>query len=138
VGGVAVGDLICFEVVYDGLVGDVVDGGAGMIVVQTNNATFGHTAESAQQLAMSRLRAVEFGRTVAVAATSGISAVVAPDGTIAESSELFTPDAFVEEIAQRSSSTVAQRLGAAPEWALTVVGAGALLAVGLTRGRIRP
>jgi apolipoprotein N-acyltransferase len=138
VGGAAVGDLICFEVVYDGLVGDVVEGGAGMIVVQTNNATFGHTDESAQQLAMSRLRAVEFGRTVAVAATSGISAVVAPDGTIAESSELFTPAVFVEEIAQRSSRTVAQRLGAAPEWALTAVAAGALLAVALQRrGRSR-
>jgi apolipoprotein N-acyltransferase len=137
VGGAAVGDLICFEVVYDGLVGDVVDGGAGMIVVQTNNATFGHTDESAQQLAMSRLRAVEFGRTVAVAATSGISAVVAPDGTIAESSELFTPAVFVEEIAQRTSRTVAQRLGAAPEWALTAVAAGSLLAVALQRGRSR-
>jgi apolipoprotein N-acyltransferase len=127
VGGVRLGDLICFEVVYDGLVGDVVDGGAGMIVVQTNNATFGYTDESAQQLAMSRLRAVEFGRTVVVAATSGISAVVAPDGSIERSSELFTPAVFVEEIAQRSSTTVAQRLGAAPEWVLAAVGAAALL-----------
>jgi apolipoprotein N-acyltransferase len=128
VDGVRLGDLICFEVVYDGLVGDVVDGGAGMVVVQTNNATFGYTDESAQQLAMSRLRAVEFGRTVVVAATSGISAVVAPDGSIVRSSELFTPAVFVEEIAQRDSATVAQRLGAAPEWALTAVGGGALLA----------
>jgi apolipoprotein N-acyltransferase len=128
IGGVRLGDLICFEVVYDGLVGDVVDGGAGMIVVQTNNATFGFTDESAQQLAMSRLRAVEHGRTVVVAATSGISAVVAPDGTIRRSSRLFTPDVFVEEIAQRDSTTVAQRLGAAPEWALAAVGAVALLA----------
>jgi apolipoprotein N-acyltransferase len=137
VGGARVGDLICFEVAYDGLVDDVVDGGAGMIVVQTNNATFGHTDESAQQLAMSRLRAVEFGRTVAVAATSGISAIVAPDGTVVRASSLFTPDVFVEEIAQRGSTTVAQRLDAGPEWALTAVGAGALLAVGLTwrRGR---
>ncbi len=134
VGGAPLGDLICFEVVYDGLVGDVVDGGAGMIVVQTNNATFGRTDESAQQLAMSRLRAVEFGRTVAVAATSGISAIVAPDGTIVRSSSLFTPAVFVAEIAQRDSRTVAQRLGAAPEWALTAIGAGALLAVVL-RGR---
>jgi apolipoprotein N-acyltransferase len=128
VDGIRLGDLICFEVVYDGLVGDVVDGGAGMIVVQTNNATFGFTDESAQQLAMSRLRAVEHGRTVVVAATSGISAVVAPDGTIRRSSRLFTPDVFVEEIAQRDSTTVAQRLGAAPEWALAAVGAVALLA----------
>jgi apolipoprotein N-acyltransferase len=132
-GGARLGDLICFEVVYDGLVGDVVDGGAGMIVVQTNNATFGYTDESAQQLAMSRLRAVEFGRTVAVAATSGISAIVAPDGSVARSSTLFTPDVFVEQIAQRHSTTVAQRLGAGPEWVLTGLGAAALLFVGLQR-----
>ena len=136
VGGVRLGDLICFEVVYDGLVDDVVDDGAGMIVVQTNNATFGYTDESAQQLAMSRLRAVEFGRTVVVAATSGISAIVAPDGTITESSQLFTPDVFVEEIAQRSSSTVAQRVGAGPEWALAAVGAGALVVALVLRRRV--
>jgi apolipoprotein N-acyltransferase len=138
VGGIRLGDLICFEVVYDGLVRDVVDGGAGMLVVQTNNATFGFTDESEQQLAMSRLRAVEFGRTVAVAATSGISAVVAPDGSVVRSSSLFTPAVFVEEIAQRDSATVAQRLGSAPEWALTAVGAGAVLATarpGLLRRR---
>jgi apolipoprotein N-acyltransferase len=136
VGGARLGDLICFEVVYDGLVGDVVDGGAGMIVVQTNNATFGYTDESEQQLAMSRLRAVEFGRTVAIAATSGISAIVAPDGTVARSSSLFTSAAFVEEIAQRNSTTVALRLGSAPEWLLTAVGAGALLAAA-RRGLLR-
>jgi apolipoprotein N-acyltransferase len=135
VGGARVGDLICFEVVYDGLVNDVVDGGAGMIVVQTNNATFGYTDESAQQLAMSRLRAVEFGRSVAVAATSGISAIVAPDGSVTTSSSLFTPDVFVADIAQRSSTTVAQRLGAGPEWMLTALGTGALMVVGLHRRR---
>jgi apolipoprotein N-acyltransferase len=126
-GGARVGDLICFEVVYDGLVRDVVDGGAGMLVVQTNNATFGFTDESEQQLAMSRLRAVESGRSVAVVATSGISAIVAPDGTVARSSSLFTPAVFVEQIAQRGSTTVATRLGAAPEWVLAALGAGALL-----------
>jgi apolipoprotein N-acyltransferase len=129
VGGARIGDLICFEVVYDGLVNDVADGGAGMIVVQTNNATFGYTAESEQQLAVSRLRAVEFGRSVAVTATSGISAIVAPDGSVVRSSSLFTPAVFVERIAQRSSTTLAQRLGAAPEWVLTALGAGAVLAV---------
>jgi apolipoprotein N-acyltransferase len=135
VGGVRVGDLICFEVVYDGLVRDVVDGGAGMLVVQTNNATFGYTDESAQQLALSRLRAVEFGRTVAVAATSGISALVAPDGTVVRSSELFEPAVFVEEIAQRDDRTVAQRLGVVPEALLTALGLGAVLLAALRRRR---
>jgi apolipoprotein N-acyltransferase len=138
IGGAQVGDVICFEIAYDGLVSNVVDGGAGMIVVQTNNATFGFTDESEQQLAMSRLRAVEFGRTVVVAATSGISAVVAPDGSLVRRSQLFTPDTFVEEIAQRDQRTVAERLGAGPEWVLTALGAGAVLAVAvpaLTRRR---
>jgi len=129
VGGAPVGDVICFEVAYDGLVSDVVRGGAGMIVVQTNNATFGHTDESAQQLAMGRLRAVEFGRTVVVAATSGISAVIAPDGSLVDRSQLFTPDSFVEQVAQRSQATVAQRLGAGPEWVLTAAALGAVGAV---------
>ncbi|GAB3197410.1 apolipoprotein N-acyltransferase [Geodermatophilus arenarius] len=129
VGGAPVGDVICFEVVYDSLVADTVRAGAGMLVVQTNNATFGYTDESEQQLAASRLRAVEFGRTVVVAATSGISAVVAPDGSLARRSELFTPAVFVEDVAQRDSTTVAERLGAAPEWVLTALGAGAVLAV---------
>ena len=134
VGGVRLGDLICFEVVYDGLVHDVAD--AGMLVVQTNNATFGYTDESEQQLAMSRVRAVEHGRTVAIAATSGISAIVAPDGTVVRSSQLFTPDVFVEEVAQRDSRTLASRVGSVPEWVLTALGLGALVVV-VRRNRAR-
>ena len=128
-GGATVGDLICFEVAYDGLVADVVRGGAGMLVVQTNNATFGYTGESAQQLAMGRLRAVEHGRTVVVAATSGISAIIGPDGSIVDQSELFTADVFVRQIAQRTELTLATRLGGLPELALSVAGVGALLTV---------
>ena len=41
VAGTNVGDVICFEIVEDGLVRDVVNGGAQVLVVQTNNATFG-------------------------------------------------------------------------------------------------
>ncbi|SEO85736.1 apolipoprotein N-acyltransferase [Trujillonella endophytica] len=138
--GARVGDVICFEIVYDGLVHDTVEAGAGMLVVQTNNATFGYTDESEQQLAASRLRAVEYGRTVVVAATSGISAIVAPDGSVVRRSELFTAATFVEDIAQRNSTTLAERLGAGPEWVLTALGVGALLGVvvpGIRRRRAR-
>ena len=128
VGGTSLSDLIYLKVVYDEITQDVVVGDAGMLVVQTNNATFGFSDESEQQLALSRLRAVEHGRTVAIAATSGISAVVAPDGSVARKTSLFTPAVVVTEVAQRNSTTVATRLGAAPEWLLAVVGAGALRA----------
>jgi len=137
VGGVSVGDVICFEVAYDGLVGDVVDAGAEVIVVQTNNATFGYTDETYQQLAMGRLRAVEHGRTVLVAATSGISAIIAPDGSVEQQSGLFTPATFVQAVELREDRTLASRLGGAPEWVLSAAGLTAL-AWGLWPSRRRP
>lgn len=128
VAGVTVGDLICFEVAYDGLARDVVDDGAQVLVIQTNNATFGYTDETYQQLAMGRLRAVEHGRTVLVASTSGVSAVVDPDGTVRAESGLFEPAVFVADVTLREDRTVATRLGSGPEWVLTGLG---LLALGL-------
>jgi apolipoprotein N-acyltransferase len=127
VAGVRLGDVICFEVAYDGLVGDVVRGGAELLVVQTNNATFGLTDESPQQLAMSRLRAIEFNRTVVVAATSGLSAVVLSDGSVLAGSQLFTPWRFADQIPVGGGTTVATRLGSLPELAMTVAAVAVLL-----------
>src|SRR5204862_138883 len=55
-GPARIGDVICFEIAYDGLVRKTVNAGGQVIVVQTNNATYARTPESAQQLAISRLR----------------------------------------------------------------------------------
>ncbi|HVE64895.1 MAG TPA: apolipoprotein N-acyltransferase [Mycobacteriales bacterium] len=131
--GVRIGDVICFEVAYDDLVHDVVRGGAEILVVQTNNATFGRSAETRQQLAMSRLRAVEHGRAVAVVATSGISAVIGPDGSFVDQSEIFTRDLLVERMPLITATTLATRLGGWPEGILLALGAAAALAGALTR-----
>lgn len=126
VGPVTVGDVICFEVAYDGLVRDAVTDGGGLIVVQTNNATFGRTGETYQQLAMGRLRAVEHGRTVIVAATSGISAVIGPDGSLRWRTDILTPGVYDDRVAVRDSHTLATRLGVVPEWLLSAVGLAAM------------
>ncbi|MDQ3477346.1 MAG: apolipoprotein N-acyltransferase, partial [Actinomycetota bacterium] len=120
--GVRLGDLICFEIAYDDLTADVVDAGAGVIVVQTNNATFGFSDETYQQLAMARLRAVEHGRPVVVASTVGISAFIAPDGSLVQSSELFTRQVLVADIGLRQADTIANRLREGPEWTLVGIG----------------
>ncbi|MFV0534390.1 MAG: apolipoprotein N-acyltransferase [Cumulibacter sp.] len=117
---IAVGDVICFEVAYDGLVADVVDGGAQIITVQTNNATFGHTNEPHQQLAMSRIRAVEYGRTVLSASTSGVSAIIAPDGEIWQDTGLFEPAILVASVPLREGTTVAAALRWWPELVITI------------------
>ncbi|MBW8483448.1 apolipoprotein N-acyltransferase [Actinomadura parmotrematis] len=128
-GPVDIGDVICFEVAYDQEVRDVARG--NVLVVQTNNATYGRTTLPPQQIAMSRLRAVEHGRTILVAATSGISAIVAPDGRMIHRSREFVPDVAVAGVAARTGRTVADRAGAGPEWALTALGLGAAAAAGV-------
>ncbi len=127
VGPARVGDVICFEVAYDDIVRDTVTHGAQVLVVQTNNATFGRSAESPQQLAMGRLRAVEHGRTVLVSATSGISAVIGPDGHVVDRSGIFTKDLLVESISLSNRSTLATRVGSLPEWLLIMVAMVAVL-----------
>jgi apolipoprotein N-acyltransferase len=125
-GPARIGDVICFEVAYDGLLRDVAD--AELLVVQTNNATYGRTSLPPQQVAMSRLRAVEHGRSVLVAATSGISAIVAPDGRMIDRSAEFVPDIQVAAVPARTAPTLADRVGALPEWALALLGLAAVAA----------
>ncbi|MDP9221270.1 MAG: apolipoprotein N-acyltransferase [Actinomycetota bacterium] len=135
-GPAKVGVAICFEVAYDSLLRDSVDRGADLLVVQTNNATFGYTDEAAQQLAMSRLRAVEHGRSVAHISTVGISALIAPDGRVLQDSKLFTPALLQAALPLRTSVTVSDRLGVWPEVALVLLGLFGCTAGGL-KGRRR-
>jgi len=129
IAGVPVGDVICFEIVEDDLVRDVVSGGAQVLVVQTNNATFGYTNETYQQQAMSRVRAVEYGREVLIAATSGVSAVIRPDGTVQASVPLFTAGYMVPQVPLIAATTPGTVLGAPVLWVLTVATPLALLGV---------
>ncbi|MFD8588937.1 apolipoprotein N-acyltransferase [Streptomyces sp. NPDC059637] len=135
VGPARLGDVICFEVAYDGIVRGTVNDGARAVVVQTNNATYGNTGQPEQQLAMSRLRAVEHGRAFVTAATSGISAVVSPDGRVLQRTEEFTQDVLTADLPLRDARTVADRVGALPEWTLAIVG---LLAWGTGSVLARP
>jgi apolipoprotein N-acyltransferase len=135
-GPAKVGVAICFEVAYDSLLRDTVDHGAQLLVVQTNNATFGYTDEAAQQLAMSRLRAVEHGRAVAHISTVGISALIAPDGRVLQRTKLFAPALLQAALPLRSSLTVSDRLGVWPEVALSLLGIGGV-AVGALSSRRR-
>lgn len=119
--------VICFEVVYDDLVRSAVLAGGDIITVQTNNATFGRSPESVQQLAMSRLRAVEHGRTVLSASTTGVSAIIAPDGRVLRRSEIFTRDELVATVPLRTALTPADRIGGWGEAAIAILGALVLL-----------
>ena len=125
--GVRLGVAICWEVAFDDLVADSVAAGAQVLTVPSNNATFGLTDMTYQQLAMSRVRAVEHDRAVLVTTTSGVSARIAPDGTVTAATSRFTPDVLVDATPLEATTTLADRLRAVPEWALL---AAALAGVG--------
>jgi apolipoprotein N-acyltransferase len=126
-GGV-LGDVICFEVAYDGVVRDTVTGGAELLAVQTNNATF-NEAEARQQLAMVRLRAVEHGRDALMVSTVGVSAFVGTDGDVHGSTGFNTAAVVVRDIHLGGPRTLATRSGIWPEVVAVLLTAVALAGV---------
>jgi apolipoprotein N-acyltransferase len=137
-GPATVGDVICFEVADDAVVRDTVTGGAQLLVVQTNNATF-NVAEARQQLAMVRLRAVEHGRDSLMASTVGVSGFVTADGQVHQATAFNAPAVTVDALHTGTARTLATRLGAGPEYVIVAVAIAALMMVVLPalRRRIR-
>ena len=88
--GVPIGVTTCWEVIFDRAARESVQNGAQVLAVPSNNATF-NEAMSEQQLAFGRLRAVEHDRYVVVAGTTGISAIIAPDGRELARTAFFEP-----------------------------------------------
>ncbi|MDM7831174.1 apolipoprotein N-acyltransferase [Cellulomonas edaphi] len=134
---VGIGDVICFEVAYDALVRDTVRAGGEVLVVQTNNATFGMSDESTQQLAMSRIRAIEHGRATVQISTVGVSAVIAPNGAVVQQTGLFTAEQMVATLPLRDTLTPATRLGSWPAWIVDGLAIAAVAAGAAGASRIR-
>lgn len=137
-GPARVADVICFEVAYDGLVREGVLGGGRVLVVQTSNITFGGTGQLEQQLAISRLRAVEYGRPVVVAATTGLSAVVDAGGRVLYRSGEHRAEVAVRSVREQTGVTGAARFGVVVEWGLALAGLAAWLigTLGVFGGRV--
>ncbi len=127
--GVPVGVATCWEVIFDHAVRESVRNGAQMLAVPTNNATFDVTM-SEQQLAFARLRAVEHDRYTVVAGTTGISAVIAPDGRERARTGFFEPAYLDSQVRLKTTRTPASTWGPAIQFVLAGLGAAAVLAAG--------
>nr|WP_306238800.1 MULTISPECIES: apolipoprotein N-acyltransferase [unclassified Ornithinimicrobium] len=133
-GDLVLGIAICFEVVVDDLMRENVREGAEVLFVPTNNATFGFTDESEQQLAASRVKAVELARPVVHVSTVGVSGVIQPDGSVVDKTELFTQDIISGSVPRRTDLTLAVQLGPWPE-RVALIGLVVLLAGAVLRRR---
>ncbi|MFP5252402.1 MAG: apolipoprotein N-acyltransferase [Actinomycetes bacterium] len=130
--GIDFGLVICFEIAYDDVVREAVPG-TRVLVVQTNNATYMGTGQVEQQFAISRLRAIETGRPVVVAATNGVSGVIAPDGEVQERAPVRTSAVVLEQVLGPVNRPVALDIGLAVKVGLVTVSTVSVL-LGLALG----
>ena len=123
-----VGILICFEIAYDSLVQDVVDDGAEVIVVQSNNALFGDSDESIQQLEQAKVMAVVSGRSVVHISTVGHSAIFSPEGRQIDFVDHWDQGTLLADVPLRTGITPAIAAGPWIAVAISAIGLVGLLA----------
>jgi apolipoprotein N-acyltransferase len=131
VGKIRLGDVICYEVGFDDLVRSEVNAGANLLALQSNDADFeldGQLGETEQQTAMARIRAIESDRALVYASTTGESTVISPSGAVIARTGIWRRAILDERVPLVSYRTLADRVGAWPEYALVLV---TVLALGL-------
>jgi len=107
VGGVA----ICYDIVDDEILWSMMDGGADIIFAPTNNADFGQTDQSVQQLAIAKMRAIETGRSVVNISTVGTSAIMDPTGVELDRLPTYTEGYMVMDVPLATYQTPATLIG---------------------------
>ena len=109
--------VICFELVDDELLHKAAVS-SNILAVQTNSATFGMSAESAQQLEMTRVRAIEHGRNIVSVSTTGYSAIIDSKGKVLQKTSMGTADSIRAEVGLINGTTPRDAAG---DWALVGV-----------------
>jgi apolipoprotein N-acyltransferase len=132
-GDTPIGIATCWEVIFDRALRHSVRNGAQLLAVPANNANFNQTM-SEQQLAFSKLRAVELDRYTLVSSNVGISALVTPDGRELQRTRFFTPGYLDGQVRLKTTMTPAARWGPIVQGTLVVAALLILFAAMLHNG----
>jgi len=132
VGTYRYGPAICYEITFPRIAAHQVEKGAEVLVTITNDAWFGDSSAPRQHLDAVRLRAIETGRYVLRAGTTGISAVIDPTGRIQSEVRLNQEGILVDRFSTRHSVTPYVRFG---DWP-AVMSIAALIPLLFTRKRV--
>ena len=117
------GVSISWEVFFDHRARDAAGNGGLILLNPTNGSSYWLAVIQSQQIASSRLRAVETDRWVVQAAPTGFSAVVTPDGAVAQRSGISEARVLQAAVELREGTTLAVRWGA---WPVAVTAAAAM------------
>ncbi len=105
------GISISWEIFFGERARDATTHGAQVLINPTNGASFSGTQVQTQQVASSRMRAIENGRWVTQIAPTGFSAVVTPEGTVLQRTAVSERGVLYDTIELRTGDTIYVRLG---------------------------
>jgi len=128
------GVVISWEVFFAPRARDAISNGGEVLLNPTNGSSYWLTIVQSQQIASSRLRALETGRWVLQASPTGFSAVVDPVGNVLQRTGVSERKVLQATVERRSGQTIATRVG---DWPMFIV-ALALVAVSWGGQRPRP
>lgn len=103
--------VISWEVFFARRTADGIDHGGTFIFNPTNGSSYSGTILQTQQIASSRLRALEFGRWVVQVAPTGFSAFVSPSGHVFDRTSVSEQRVIYHTITLSSGRTWYSRLG---------------------------
>ncbi len=110
VSGAVIGSIICYELLNDGLIREA-SARSNMLSVHTNSATFSGSNEGEQQLAITRLRAIESGRNLVTISTTGPSAIIDHRGEVLDKLADGEVGSLSATIELREGRTLSHQLG---------------------------
>lgn len=124
---------ISWEIFFTNRGRDGVLHGGEILLNPTNGSSYWLTEVQSQQVASSRLRAIENDRWVLQAAPTGFSAIVEPSGRVLARTGISERAVLEATVGRRAGETIATRIGPGPMVALSV----ALVALAWWRSGIR-
>jgi len=128
------GVVISWEVFFATRARDAIGNGGEVLLNPTNGSSYWLTQVQTQQVASSRLRAIETGRWELQAAPTGFSALIDPDGALLERTDVSEQAVIEATVNRREGNTLSTIVGPWPMLALAV----AAIAIGWTRQRQSP
>jgi apolipoprotein N-acyltransferase len=113
---------ISWEIFFGDRVREGVERGAELVLNPTNGSSFTGTLVQTQQVATSRMRAIESGRWVAQVAPTGFSAIISPGGTVEQRTSVSEQAVVHGTVELRTGTTLYTRLGLLPAWVVALAG----------------
>ena len=119
--------VISFEGSFQRYIRNSVQDGAELVVILTNQASYGESGMSDQFILMSRANAISNGRPIVHAAITGKSAFIDHNGKVISKTELFETQILTEKLEVKQTETPYSKYGNYLNYIFIVFGASTLL-----------